>query len=54
MTEPKDRYPLFSTKILWDVRKGISKKTTYYSDGTVEEELVPDGPILMVDPLVWE
>lgn len=41
------KYLVFQTEILYNVYKGIYLQTNYYSDGSIEELLVPKGIIIM-------
>jgi hypothetical protein len=48
-----EKYPVYETEMLWDVCKGIYKRTIYFSDGTFEEQLIPKGPVILPSFIGW-
>lgn len=40
-------FPVYYTKYLSDVMRGIYTKTTYWSDGSETKEEIPEGPIFI-------
>jgi hypothetical protein len=40
------RYPIFEGKMLLHPERGIYLKTTWYSDGSIEHDEVPEGLII--------
>ncbi len=45
------KYPVYEVSMLSDVRLGLHKVTTYYSDGSYEERLAPLSAPVIVEPL---